>query len=107
MLLKPQKIESEKLREWCKGQSCTLRIPGVCKDNGRNTCGCHLNSNAKGWGNKSPDFLMVIGCYRCHEFIDGGWVHTEWTKAEVQAEKLRALKESLILYAKHGFLILN
>lgn len=104
MLLKNPTVESKALRDWCKGQPCTIRIPGICKDNGRNTCGCHLNSNVKGWGNKSPDFLMVIGCNACHSFIDGGWVQTEWTKVEVKAEKLRALKETLIIFSKHGFI---
>lgn len=104
MLYKNPTVVSEALREWCLGQPCTLRIPGICKDNGCNTCGNHINSNWKGMGNKSPDIWMVIGCHACHYFIDKGWADDEdWTEAKRDAEILRALFETQGLFLQRGF----
>ena len=95
-------IVSEPLREYAKGRPCTLRIPGICQDNGRNTCGCHINSNEKGTGNKSPDLFMVVGCWACHGWMDGGYLEHGVTKAERDAEVLRAYLESLLMYQRAG-----
>ena len=107
MLFKNPNIESKALREWCKGRPCTLRLQGICQDNGRNTCGNHINSNWKGMGNKSPDIWIVIGCFACHRFIDEGWANSDMSEAERDAEILRALFETQGLFLQRQFISIN
>lgn len=71
MIPKPTKIVSKKLRDSARGESCSLRIPGICNGNRETTVLAHLNSNRKGTGNKSPDIFAVYACSSCHDWLDG------------------------------------
>ena len=42
---------------------------------------------------KCPDYFAVYACSNCHDIIDGR-VKSEFSKTELQAEKLRALEET-------------
>ncbi|WP_241120335.1 nuclease domain-containing protein [Achromobacter xylosoxidans] len=87
----------------CRGESCYLQIPGVC----RGACErdtvvpCHANWSdyGKGMGIKAPDIYTVPGCARCHTCLDQGmtltkaekkatweWAYTRWSAA--RASKL-------------------
>lgn len=103
MYSKTPTIKSKKLTRFAEGKPCTIRIPGVCEPSRDTTVACHLNSNYKGTGNKSPDLLTVIGCYKCHAWIDGGYVGKA-SKAERDSEVLRAFKETLMEYYKAGLI---
>lgn len=86
MLLKPKKIESKKVRESAKGETCTLRLPNICDRDPEKVMLCHINSFRKGVGNKSHDIHGYYGCYSCH---------MKETANEVDAiDLLRALIES-------------
>ncbi len=82
----------------CRGESCYLQIPGVC----RGACErdsvvpCHANWSdyGKGMGIKAPDIYTVPGCARCHACLDQGmsltkaekkatweWAYTRWSAA--------------------------
>lgn len=82
----------------CRGESCFLQIPGVC----RGACErdtvvpCHANWSdyGKGMGIKAPDIYTVPGCARCHACLDQGmtltkaekkatweWAYTRWDQA--------------------------
>jgi hypothetical protein len=63
-------IISQKLRDSAKGETCTFQIAGICNGNPETTVLCHLPSDVKGMGNKSPDFIAAFGCFACHEAID-------------------------------------
>jgi len=69
-LQKPIKIRSKKIRQSAKGESCTLRIPGVCNHNPETVVFCHAPSPHKGTGSKSDDFWGAYGCSDCHRFVD-------------------------------------
>ena len=57
-----------KLRRFASGQSCTLRIEGVCNGNPETTVLAHLRG--AGMAVKLNDHLAVHACSRCHEYID-------------------------------------
>lgn len=101
MLTKPVPVISKKIRRFARGRPCALRIPGVCSDNGANTCACHVNSNRKGTGNKSPDLFTVIGCPSCHRWMDSEWAG-KVSKDQRDAEILRAMIETQTLYLQAG-----
>ena len=52
---------------------------------------CHLNSEAKGMGNKSPDWWAVYACSACHDIIDGRKQQTQIQPIELEICKQRAL----------------
>jgi hypothetical protein len=60
----------------CRGQSCFLLIPGVCRNDPQTVVPCHANENGfgfgKGMGIKVPDMLTVPGCFWCHAELDAG-----------------------------------
>lgn len=60
-----------KLRQFARGQRCTLRYPGCCNHNTETTVLAHLPSHSKGMGVKSEDWWGVHACSDCHNELDG------------------------------------
>ena len=60
-----------KIRKSAKGQDCTLQIYPYCNGNPETVVLCHLPSQDKGMGIKSPDWWAAYGCSTCHDIIDG------------------------------------
>lgn len=58
-----------KITESAKGQHCTVRIPGICKDNTETTVFAHLNGG--GMARKKSDLHGAFACFMCHSAIDG------------------------------------
>jgi len=101
MLLKDQKFVSKKIRNFAKGQSCSIRIPGVCSGNPEQTVWCHASGG--GMGAKQSDECGAFGCYPCHSVIDG---HTksDFSPMEVElffwhghAESLKTLRQNKLI----------
>ena len=80
----------------CRGESCYLQIPGVCRGELESVVPCHANWSdyGKGMGIKAPDIYTVPGCFRCHTCLDSGfsltgdekratweWAYTRWSAA--------------------------
>lgn len=61
-----------KITESARGESCAIRIPGVCNHNAETVVWCHANGSAAGKGMwmKSPDILGAYGCFACHAVVD-------------------------------------
>lgn len=59
------------LRKIAKGQSCQIRIPGICNGRPETTVLCHYRlAGISGLGLKSPDWLGAWGCSDCHRVAD-------------------------------------
>ncbi len=85
-------MKSKKIRLSAKNENCSLRISPNCQD-GETVVFCHLNSNYRGVGMKSPDLFGVYGCYWCHQLLDSSKVD--------YYDQLRALQETQMkLYDK-------
>lgn len=93
--LKEPKFESKKIRQAAKGQTCTLNVPGVCRQDKSTVVLCHLSTRRKGTGNKSPDLVAVDGCNRCHDWLDGR-AFRGIAEQERDTIILKALKETLM-----------
>lgn len=89
------KIVSKKIRQSAQGETCSLRVSPQC-DYDQTVVGCHLNSNYRGTGLKSPDIWIVYGCAQCHAMLDAGEVDHE--------DQLRALQETQMKLAEKGHL---
>ena len=83
-----------KLTEAARGQDCKLQIFPYCNGDPATTVPCHINSEDKGIGNKSPDWWLVDGCSTCHDIIDGR-KQTALTAYDIECCIMRALYRTL------------
>lgn len=60
-----------KITRSARGESCSLRVPGVCKFDHETTVFAHAPCVEKGMGIKSPDWWGAYACHGCHNFMDG------------------------------------
>lgn len=75
-----------KITKSAKDEVCSLRVSPNCTDEYGHVVLCHLNSNYRGMGIKSPDIFGVYACGHCHSLLD---------KSEVDyKDQLRALQET-------------
>jgi len=67
------RVTSEAIKKAARGESCTLRVPGVCNENPETVVACHSNfhEDGGGMGMKSEDIYVAFGCSDCHDYIDG------------------------------------
>lgn len=92
-----------KIRESARGEYCSLRL-GCCSSN-ETVVLCHVGKN-RGWAIKCADYFAVYACSNCHDMIDGR-IKSQFTKTELQAEKLRALEETQGKLVEKGLLCLK
>lgn len=85
-----------KITKSARGECCSLRVSPKCTDEDGVVVFCHLNSNYRGIGIKSPDLFGVYGCYWCHQELDSG-------KIEYR-DQLRALQETQMKLLEKGLL---
>lgn len=70
--------ESHPLRRSAKGEACTLRIPGVCKNDTSAVVLCHVNGVLlKSNNSKQVDMHAFYGCSACH---DAQEYQSNWAK---------------------------
>ncbi|MEH6812911.1 MAG: nuclease domain-containing protein [Motiliproteus sp.] len=70
MLTKANTVRSKALRDSARGEECCLNIASVCNYQPETVVLCHLPSEGKGMGMKSPDYVAVFGCSECHAHLD-------------------------------------
>lgn len=95
---KQQKIRSKKITHAAKGESCTMRIFGVCNEDRETVVFCHAPSPHKGMGTKSDDFWGAFGCSNCHQYADSYGVDETsviWLSAIFETQK-RLIEKGLI-----------
>ncbi|WP_226780303.1 nuclease domain-containing protein [Oceaniglobus trochenteri] len=64
--LKTPRAVSAPLRQFARGQRCTMQLPG-CDGGGETTVLCHVRRfTAAGMGQKPHDFHAYHGCAYCH-----------------------------------------
>ena len=61
----PEKIVSKALRDFARGQSCTLRMPW-CNGDPETTVLCHCRMKGTGMATKPHDIWGYHGCSECH-----------------------------------------
>lgn len=87
-----------KITKSARGESCSLRVSPNCQDD-ETVVLCHLNSNYRGTGYKSPDIFGVYGCHHCHQLLDASKVNYQ--------DQLRALMETQMKLIDKGLLIIK
>lgn len=92
-----------KIRKSAKGQTCSLRLGNCSSD--ETVVLAHIGKN-RGMGHKCADYFAVYACSNCHDIIDGR-VKSEFTKHELNTEKLRALEETQGIFFKYELLVIR
>lgn len=92
--------KSSKIRRSARGEGCSLRL-GNCSSN-ETVVLCHIGRD-KGVGMKCGDHFAVYGCSNCHDIIDGR-AKSDFTKDQINTEKLRALEETQKKLIEKGLL---
>lgn len=95
MFNKPIKIRSKKIRQSAKGESCSLRIPGVCNHNIETVVFAHVNAN-KGIGSKGHDIHGFACCSDCHFHYDSGNVESSDVLRALMEYQLKLVEKGLI-----------
>lgn len=67
-------FRSPKYLRASRGQSCTLRVPGICCGDRATVCAAHSNSSRFGKGKsiKAHDWAVADACFTCHRWLDEG-----------------------------------
>ena len=94
-----------KITESAEGESCTVRLPGICSHDPRTTVFAHLNGS--GMALKTVSEGVDLGCYACfdcHEYLDGGYVRTS-TREQRDFEHYRATLETIIKLIEKGLIV--
>lgn len=69
--IKSGNATSDAIRKASAGQDCTLRLPGVCREDPAYTVGAHLRMfNLAGMAQKPDDLFLVDACDQCHDALD-------------------------------------
>ena len=83
------------LRDIAEGQKCYLRLPGCTHDREQTVLAHIRRGNVAGVGQKPPDVCAVPMCDHCHGTYDGRYRANGMTRAELDAEALRAQNQWL------------
>jgi hypothetical protein len=63
-------IRSRKYLDGAKGESCKVRIAGVCKDDRSTVISAHIRDRHAGRGQKASDLSTADCCFLCHDVLD-------------------------------------
>jgi hypothetical protein len=89
------KVRSDAITQSASGQTCSLRLPGICNHNVMTTVFCHLPGIGKSHASKVSDLHGAYGCSACHDAIDRWtWEKRGLTEAMVLDAMLRGLCET-------------
>lgn len=84
-------MANSKIRKSARSECCSLRL-GQCSSD-ETVVLAHIGHN-RGMGIKCADYMAVYACSNCHDVIDGR-VKSDYSRDELNTEKLRALEETL------------
>lgn len=98
-------IRSRKYLDGARGETCKLRIVGVCTGDRATTIAAHIRDRHTGRGIKGSDISVVDGCFACHRRFDGQDGEA-LSREDWQFYALRGLQETLESRVAAGLLFL-
>lgn len=85
-----KRTRSSKLKDFARGQPCTLRLP-CCNADPETTVCCHLPGGIRGMGLKTDDWHSIHACSACHDALDGRSTMVGMNRTEVLAQCIQAM----------------
>lgn len=65
------RISSRRYLAGSRGETCKLRIPGVCTNDTETVIPAHIRDRHTGRSIKASDLSVTDACFACHEVFDG------------------------------------
>lgn len=93
-----------KLRKSARGQSCFVRLPGVCNYNPETTVLAHLGG--AGIGRKHHDLFGAFACCDCHNHLDGR-VKSIFTRDYLKQAHLEAMQRTQQWWIDNGLVVVK
>jgi hypothetical protein len=93
------------IRKLAKSQPCFMRLEGCTHDNEQTVLAHIRRGNVAGVGQKPVDVFAVPMCETCHGKFDGRYRAHGYSRAELDAEALRALGQWLDWLWRNEYLI--
>jgi len=87
------------------GESCTIRLPGVCTYDNSTTVFAHINGIRFGHGVGIKTKLGAYACCACHDYLDGR-VKNNFDKEYLKLAHLEGVIETLIRLEQKGLITL-
>ena len=85
-----------KITESARGEDCSLRVSPNCTDEYGYVVFCHLNSNYRGMGIKSPDLFGVFACTYCQALLDVSKVDYQDQQRALFETQMKLINKGLI-----------
>jgi len=85
-----------KITKSAKGESCSLRVSPECTDEYGYVVLCHLNTNYRGVGIKSPDLFGVYGCTPCHRLLDASLIEYKDQQRALFETQMKLIDKGLL-----------
>ena len=63
-------LRSKKYLSGSRGETCKLRIAGVCRGETETVVPCHARDRHTGRSIRASDLSVIDGCRRCHDVFD-------------------------------------
>ena len=96
-----------KVTDSANGESCTIRIPGVCCFDPSTTVFAHISGVRFGHGTAKKTKLGAYACFKCHELIDGRAPRPEnMTLQDVKTAHYEGTFETLLRLSDKGLVVL-
>lgn len=94
----------DKYTRSAKGQSCTVRIPGICKPAPENETTVLAHLNGGGSGAKHLNIHGAYACAQCHDVVDGRARCNGYTYDEVKMMHFEGVIRTQIIMVRDGVL---
>jgi len=65
------RISSRRYLMGSRGETCKLRIPGICTNDTETVIPAHIRDRHTGRAIKASDLSVTDACWACHEVFDG------------------------------------
>lgn len=85
-----------KITKSARGEDCSLRVSDNCTDEYGYVVLCHLNTNYRGIGIKSPDLFGVYGCTHCHKLLDASQVDYKDQQRALFETQMKLMEKGLL-----------
>jgi len=99
---KEKMIRSKKMRDGARGQTCTMRIPGICNHDPETVVFAHSDyfMHGKATGLKGHDIFGADMCSSCHEAYHKN-------NFDLGLDFMKAMSETLLRRIKQGILVVK
>lgn len=97
--------ETKAVRDSARGETCTVRIPGICNNDRSTTVFAHLSGIRFGHGIGQKTCFGAYACAACHDVLDQRNKRPHWiSEDEIKVMFHEAIFETMMILIDKGLL---